>query len=398
MIYYYGSKLSENITETPEGYLIARNVPIARTGEQIYTARELGLTDGDPERPVRVFRHEADVFDPAALASFEGKDVTDGHPPEQVAPENHAAYSKGHVENVRRDGDHIVADLHIKDANLISEIRNRVKREVSCGYLCNYEPEGDGYRQTNIRGNHVAVVPKGRAGKDVAIKDSADTAQRKGAQNMSAKTKAWLRVFGMAAKDAEPEALDKLTDDVAAVLDAEPAEKAQEAEPAADVEVERAPKGDDLGSKLDRILERLETLEKRVDGKDEEPPADEKSIDEAITALTGGEDEAGASEVIEDEEKQEDCDPAARDAAVAILKAVRPAVAAIEDRAVRASVADALISAVRSNGAIKGIQAATVEKAKAAADEAAKTKYEKICADQQTAYDGMNPHKKKKEA
>ena len=49
-----------------------------------------------------VYRDEADVFDPAALASFEGKDVTRGHPVESVGPVNHAAYSKGHVQNVRR--------------------------------------------------------------------------------------------------------------------------------------------------------------------------------------------------------------------------------------------------------------------------------------------------------
>ena len=54
-IAYYGTDISPNKTETVEGYLICRNVPIARTGAQQYLARELML-DGDPERIVTVDR------------------------------------------------------------------------------------------------------------------------------------------------------------------------------------------------------------------------------------------------------------------------------------------------------------------------------------------------------
>ena len=85
MLAYYGTEISPNQTETAEGFLICRNVPIARTGEMVYLARELRL-DGDPERLVMVHRAPEDVFDPAAMASFEGKPVTDGHPPENVGP------------------------------------------------------------------------------------------------------------------------------------------------------------------------------------------------------------------------------------------------------------------------------------------------------------------------
>ena len=53
MLAYYGTDISPNQTETVEGYLICRNVPIARIGQQEYLARELML-DGDPERVVTV--------------------------------------------------------------------------------------------------------------------------------------------------------------------------------------------------------------------------------------------------------------------------------------------------------------------------------------------------------
>ena len=47
--------------------------------------------------------------------------------------------------------------------------------------------------------------------------------------------------------------------------------------------VEKAPKGDDLGSKLDRILEMLEA--KSRGGRGEHPLHDETDLDEMIEAL-----------------------------------------------------------------------------------------------------------------
>ena len=389
-IAYYGTDISPNKTETVEGYLICRNVPIARTGAQQYLARELML-DGDPERIVTVDRYPEDVFEDAALASFEGKPVTDGHPPENVGPENYAAYQKGHVQNVRREGDHIVADLYINDANLASEIQNGVKREVSCGYLCSYEPSGTGYRQRKIRGNHVAVVPKGRAGAAVAIKDAAQEAE-KGRNCMNKLVHGILTAFGMAAKDAKPEELDGLIETTATALDAVPAEEAQEAAPAKDeappaapeATDEGIPKGDDIGSKLDRILEMLEA--KSRGGRGERPLHDESDLDEMIEKLSGG--ESAITVPIEN-----DC--AARDAAVELLKKVRPAVAAIEDKQTRAKVTDALLSAIHGKDVMGEIAKAALDSARANAEQTKKTSYEKICADSSAAYAERNPHTKK---
>ena len=57
MLSYYGTKLSPNQLETDEGFLICRNVPIARTGTMEYLAGELGLREG-AERLVPVSRSE----------------------------------------------------------------------------------------------------------------------------------------------------------------------------------------------------------------------------------------------------------------------------------------------------------------------------------------------------
>lgn len=397
-IAYYGSQISPHLVDTPEGFLICKDVPIARTGPQDYLARELML-DGDPDRLVTVQRHPEDVFEEATLASFEGKPICDGHPPENVGPENYAAYTKGHVQNVRRDGDYIVADLYINDANLANEVRNNVKREVSCGYLCNYVPDGSGYKQSRIRGNHVAVVPKGRAGATVSIHDTAPEAEKGRNKPMSEFWKSVLTAFGMAAKDASPEELDKMVETTATALDAEPAEKAQDAEPAEekpaetaaeDEMVEKAPKGDDLGSKLDRILEMLEA--KSRGGRGEHPLHDETDLDEMIEKLSGkGEGESALTIPVEN-----DCATGpARDAAVELLKKVRPAVAAIEDRQARAKVTDALLSAIQGKDVMQDIAKAALDSARANAEQTKKTSYEKICADSESAYAARNPHNKK---
>lgn len=390
MIYYYGTELSPNQIETAEGFLICKNVPIARTGMQEYTARDLML-DGDPERMIKVNRYEADVFEPAAMASFEGKPVTDGHPPEEVEPANFASYAKGHIQRVRREGDFMVADLYINDPILINDVRNGIKREVSCGYICEYTADGDGYKQSKIRGNHVAVVPRGRAGHEVAIKDESPV---KGGDIMGKLTKELLKVFGAATKDASSEEIDKMAATTAAVLDAAPAETAPEAEPTAndaqDVMVERAPKGDDLGTKLDELLAMVRELAKKNDREEkmDRKLTDESDLDEMIEKLSGGEEIEKEDAVTIPAEEMED---ACRNMdAVEILRRVRPAVAAIKDKNDRARVTDALISSIRGND-VEAILFATKD---AAMKNANSYNPQKAVEEQQKLYNSRNPHKK----
>ena len=390
MIYYYGTELSPNQIETAEGFLICKNVPIARTGMQEYTARDLML-DGDPERMIKVNRYETDVFEPAALASFEGKPVTDGHPPEEVEPANFASYAKGHIQRVRREGDFMVADLYINDPILINDVRNGIKREVSCGYICEYTADGDGYKQSKIRGNHVAVVPRGRAGHEVAIKDESPV---KGGDIMGKLTKELLKVFGAATKDASSEEIDKMAATTAAVLDAAPAETAPEAEPTAndaqDVMVERAPKGDDLGTKLDELLAMVRELAKKNDREEkmDRKLTDESDLDEMIEKLSGGEEIEKEDAVTIPAEEMED---ACRNMdAVEILRRVRPAVAAIKDKNDRARVTDALISSIRGND-VEAILSATKD---AAMKNANSYNPQKAVEEQQKLYNSRNPHKK----
>lgn len=210
--YTQGNFAGSKQSLTPEGYLLIRDVPIARTGEMVYGPGQTPLAVGR-DGLVRVSREETEVFRADTLLSMEGKDVVDEHPPEMVNPSNWKRYSIGHMQNVRRgQGEHVnhlVADLLIKDADAIRAVQAG-KREVSCGYRAEYEQTADGYgRQFNIVGNHVALVRRGRCGPSCAIGDS----------DMTTKTyrEKLLGLFG--AKDRAE--LDSMLDG-AAPLDGEP--------------------------------------------------------------------------------------------------------------------------------------------------------------------------------
>lgn len=405
-IAYYGSRISPNQIETAEGYLICRSVPIARTGDQEYTAREV-MQDGDPGQTVIVHRRPEDVFAEETIASFEGKPVTDDHPPENVQAENFASYARGHVQNVRQAGDNLVGDVYITDAKLASDVKHRVKREISCGYQCDLVPDGaGGYYQTNIRGNHVAVVLRGRAGHDVAIHDAANTAAEGRTNTMSKFTKGVLAAFGSAAKEASPEELEAMATITATALDAAPAEEAPEADPA-EKKAEPSPakdepmkgevvykeqKGVDLGTKIDRILELLEGMMK---GREEKHMSDETDLDEIIEKLTGKPEDPDEAKMIGAEDAKCGAMPAAtKDAAVELLRRVRPAVAAIEDKAARARVTDALLGVVKGDNAMTAIAQAAYDSAAAAAKSTSRSTFDQICAESEAAYAAMNPHKK----
>ena len=174
MKFYTTSKLSENIHETPEGFLVCTGVSIARTGDMIYGPGETPIDVG-PDGKVFITRSSEEVFRPETIASFEGKAVTVSHPVEFVSPDNWTQLSKGVVQNVRRgtgeQESDLIADLLITVGNAIELIKNGL-REVSCGYEAEYTQTGVGRGyQSKIIGNHLALVEEGRAGSSYAIND-----------------------------------------------------------------------------------------------------------------------------------------------------------------------------------------------------------------------------------
>jgi hypothetical protein len=198
--FYEKQKLGPHQSLTNDGFLICKDVAIARTGQQLYDIRELpeGFI-GDKEGHALIDRFEEDVFRPETIASFHGKPVTDGHPSNGVSPLNWKDLAVGVVLNPHRgtgDLSHLLlADLLITDAKMIKDVRDGL-REVSCGYDTDYLQTAPAKgRQTNIVGNHVALVEQGRCGSICAIQDHALNSKDclcKGATSMAGKFKSWV--------------------------------------------------------------------------------------------------------------------------------------------------------------------------------------------------------------
>lgn len=178
---YTVEQLGPKRSLTPEGYLLCRDVPIARTGDQLYLEQEIGPGEngervrGAADGTIIVTRDEQEVFTKEAIDSFEGMPVTDDHPDGNVTPGNWRDLAVGYVRNVRRGiaefSGCLVADLLICTKNAIDAIDNG-KRQVSCGYNAIYDQVIPGRaRQLSIRGNHVALVDEGRCGPLCAIGD-----------------------------------------------------------------------------------------------------------------------------------------------------------------------------------------------------------------------------------
>lgn len=126
----------------------------------------------------REYRPEAEVFRADSLTTFADAIVTDDHPATLVTADNAKQVQVGHVSGQpRRDGDYVAATLVVSDAETIRKIESG-KVQLSCGYECDLDPTpgvaptGERYDavQTNIRGNHVAIVEMARAGEAARIR------------------------------------------------------------------------------------------------------------------------------------------------------------------------------------------------------------------------------------
>lgn len=172
---YTTGQLGRTREITPEGYLLCRDVPIARIGTLMYADGEVPVT-ADNTGLIIIYRGEDVLFDPITIASAESKSVTDDHPDDWVSPDNWKELTKGMAKDVRRgdgvDSDFLMADLLITDKDTIQKVIDG-KVEISLGYDADYTETSKGKGlQSNIRVNHIALVEKGRCGSRCSIGDS----------------------------------------------------------------------------------------------------------------------------------------------------------------------------------------------------------------------------------
>lgn len=171
--------MSRHRTMTDEGYLIVRDCSIASLGGRTYHTSELPQLKADSKGDVYIFRSSKELFSPETLASFEGKPLTLDHPSDVVLLDSDSCdkYQVGTVFNVRRgkgpQGDSIVADIQITKRAAIDAVEAGM-RELSAGFTSRTKSIGDGVcYESGIRGNHVAIVPRGRCGPLCSLRDAA---------------------------------------------------------------------------------------------------------------------------------------------------------------------------------------------------------------------------------
>ena len=413
-IAYYGSKISPHMVMSQEGYLICYDVPINRIGAQKYLAREMEM-DGDSE--YEVIRRPEEVFSPEAMASFEGKPVTDGHPSEDVTADNIQLYEKGHAQNIRKgtgpNAGMTIADLFITDPQLIDEIQNGGKREISCGYNYALFPHENGtFEQRNIRGNHIAVVPKGRAGHRVSIKDEKPL-ERGTKMNEEKKKGNWFgRLLKVAAKDEDmsPDDLEKISK-----MGSKPDEESPKEEPKEPpVEEPQEEAKDDEESSTDALLKEAIDLLKDVKAA-LAPKESEDELEDIINP--NNEDPELNPEKEEEDESPEEEEPSvtapaeeitgktcARDAAKAAASVVQTTLRnTIKDpKAYKMAAKDAAAEIrrqygiPRDNSGYSAFVRTTSKAAKnrSAHDSAVLNEQQKAFETVQNDYDNMNPHHK----
>lgn len=219
MKYFFNTRLGETRYQLADGSLLCKDVPIGRTGKQLYGAADLPNLKPDKLGEIVVTRSPEQVFHPATLASFEGMSITILHPEDEngnvrlVNPENWKELAVGHLQDIRHgtgdQSDLMLADLIVKDESAIQLIEDGL-REVSCGYDAEYEQTEPGKaEQVDITGNHVALVPKGRAGNRCAIGDRDTMANQK---------KNWWTRMRTAIKTGDSDTMNELVESAPAAV------------------------------------------------------------------------------------------------------------------------------------------------------------------------------------
>jgi hypothetical protein len=162
---------------TPEGFHLF-DALYARTGNQDYDDGRGGV--------ITEYRPDGEVFADPSLASYDLRPLTDLHPPRNVTTDTARMLARGAVSAGRRhaDGVHVAGRLAVWDGPLIKKFLDAFARgdamQLSAGYELDLDhtpgvaPDGRRYDavQRNIRINHVAAVPLGRAGTARVLADS----------------------------------------------------------------------------------------------------------------------------------------------------------------------------------------------------------------------------------
>lgn len=167
-----GSYMVEKMELTVDGYLTGRAIA-TNVGVFPYL-----MEDDSVQYELRA---PEEVFHPDSVKTLKDLVMTNDHPKERVTSENAKKLSVGFTGDVHQDQYHLAPKITIIDAEAVQDVQGG-KKALSCGYSLDLEFTSGTWMgvhydaiQRNIRYNHLAIVPKGRAGDAATMKlDSVD--------------------------------------------------------------------------------------------------------------------------------------------------------------------------------------------------------------------------------
>lgn len=312
-------------TKTPEGWLRAEG-RFSRTGVLDYV-----MADGSILRQLRL---PEEVFHPESLASFQMLPLTNLHPRtksgllDSKTAKGETVGSTG--DSVKQDGEFLAGSLMVVDAKAVADVESGERRELSCGYTCEWDETPGTYNgqpydviQRKIRGNHVALVDVGRAGPEVRVLlDAGDgvqadaTHKNDGAQPPPSGGKTVKKTIGGVEVDVSDVAGQAIDLELRARADALAAVKATADSAAADLAAAKAEK-EKISAKVDALADDLAKTKKALtdaaDPKKFRATVEKRLKLEAIAKKHLGDDKVNT-------------DASDKDLMVAVLGKVRPSV------------------------------------------------------------------------
>lgn len=180
-------KIENGLTERTiddNGYLYVAKSPILKAGVLEYLGSELlpedatdNKVDGVEVEPEKIYK----VYIPLeeiekAKDTFKLKPITDGHTWLGTEGEDPKKYQVGTIgENVFVEDGFLYAPLEFTGKDIIRKIQEHAKEELSSSYTNRFAKSDNSdydFIARDIKGNHLALVDKGRCGSSVRVLNS----------------------------------------------------------------------------------------------------------------------------------------------------------------------------------------------------------------------------------
>ena len=159
-------------------YWYLPNIPLTKVGVFPYYGQQIS-PNLEPDKLYMVYRPAEEIASEEALKTLELLPVIEDHAMLGISPGMMPPEEKG-IQGITGTNVHYEDCVVYGDVKIFTEylknVINSGKHEISMGYFCDYDYCSGVYNgqrydviQRNLRGNHIAIVDKGRMGEEVCI-------------------------------------------------------------------------------------------------------------------------------------------------------------------------------------------------------------------------------------